>query len=98
MKEWALGAFLHDIGKIANLDYFESASAYDAEQIRQHVFLGAGLILMNYGTEHEEARLMAAAHHNALFRTGGYGVIRLEREKGLRKLAPVERCISFSAH
>jgi len=98
MKEWALGAFLHDIGKIANLDYFESASAYDAEQIRQHVFLGAGLILMNYGTEHEEARLMAADHHNALFRTGGYGVIRLEREKGLRKLAPVERCISFSAH
>lgn len=93
MKEWALGAFLHDIGKIANLDYFESDAAYNAEQIRQHVFLSAGLILMNYGTDHEEARLIAADHHNALFKEGGYGVTRLEREKGMRKLDPLERCI-----
>lgn len=93
MKEWALGAFLHDIGKIANLDYFEGEAAHNPEQIRQHVFLSAGLILMNYGTDHEEARLIAADHHNALFKEGGYGVTRLEREKSVRKLDPVERCI-----
>jgi hypothetical protein len=84
-REYALGAFLHDIGKMANLDYFESDAAYDPVQIRQHVYLSAGLILMNYGTDHDGARLLAGDHHNALGHPGGYGVTRLEREKGLRK-------------
>ncbi len=97
LKEFALGAFLHDIGKMGNIDYFESDSAYDAQQIRQHVFLSAGLILMNYGNEHDGARLLAGDHHNALGQPGGYGVTRMEREKGLR--APVEtvRCLSGDA-
>lgn len=97
LKEYSLGAFLHDIGKMGNIDYFESDSAYDAQQIRQHVFLSAGLILMNYGNDHDGARLLAGDHHNALGQSGGYGVTRMEREKGLR--APVEtvRCLSGEA-
>ncbi len=97
MKEYALGAFMHDIGKIANLDYFESNAEYNMKEIRQHVFLGSGLILMNYGVDHEKARLMAGDHHNALFHKNGYGVTRLEREKGMRKLEEVQRCIGIDA-
>lgn len=94
MKEYSLGAFLHDIGKMGNIDYFESDAGYEVSQIQQHVFLGAGLILMNYTNDHEGARLMAGDHHNALGHPGGYGVTRMEREKGMR--APVEtvRCLS----
>jgi hypothetical protein len=94
MKRYALGAFLHDIGKMANLDYFESDLAYDPNQIRQHVFISVQLILMNYGTEHEDARLMAGDHHNALFHKDGYGLTRLERERGMRPPLETERCIS----
>ncbi len=97
MKEYALGAFLHDIGKIANLDYFESDAGYNSKEIRQHVFLSSGLILMNYGTEHELARLMAGDHHNALFKQDGYGVTRMERDKGMRKLEEVQRCIGVNS-
>jgi hypothetical protein len=84
-KEYALGAFLHDIGKMGNIDYFESEAAYDPAQIQQHAFLGAGLILMNYGNAHDGARLLAGDHHNALGHAGGYGITRLERERGVRK-------------
>lgn len=94
LKEYALGAFLHDIGKMGNIDYFESDAAYDAQQIRQHVFLSAGLILMNYGNEHNGARLLAGDHHNALGHSGGYGVTRLERERGMRAAVAPLRCLS----
>ncbi len=92
-KEFTLGAFLHDIGKMGNIDYFESDLAYDAEQIQQHVFLGAGLILMNYGNSHDGARMMAGDHHNALGHPGGYGLTRLERERGMRKSVPTLRVL-----
>jgi len=93
-KEYALGAFLHDIGKMGNIDYFESEAAYDPAQIQQHVFLGAGLILMNYGNAHDGARMLAGDHHNALGRPGGYGITRLERERGMRKPAETIRVLS----
>lgn len=97
LREYALGAFLHDIGKMGNIDYFESDLAYDVQQIRQHVFLSAGLILMNYGNEHDGARLLAGDHHNALGHEGGYGVTRMEREKGLRRGVAAVRSLSGDA-
>ena len=97
MKEFSLGAFLHDIGKMGNLDYFESDAAYDAQQIRQHVFLSAGLILMNFGNEHSSARLLAGDHHNGLGHPGGYGLTRLEIERSQRAPMEIRRCLSSSA-
>jgi len=96
-KEYALGAFLHDIGKMGNIDYFESEAAYDPAQIQQHALLGAGLILMNYGNLHDGARLLAGDHHNALGQPAGYGVTRMERERGLRKRVETIRVISGAA-
>jgi len=93
-KEYALGAFLHDIGKMGNIDYFESEAAYDPGQIQQHVFLGAGLVLMNYGNTHDAARLMAGDHHNALGQPKGYGVTRMERQRGTRKIVDPVRVLS----
>ncbi len=93
-REYALGAFLHDIGKMGNIDYFESASKFDATQIQEHVFLSAGLILMNYGNTHDVARLMAGDHHNALGKANGYGLTRREREVGVRKLLEPEKVLA----
>jgi len=93
-KEYSLGAFLHDIGKMGNIDYFESEAAYDPVQIQQHVFLGAGLILMNYSNAHDGARMMAGDHHNALGKPGGYGITRLERERSSRKPMETVRVLS----
>jgi response regulator RpfG family c-di-GMP phosphodiesterase len=100
LKEYALGAYLHDIGKLLNLDYFESSQAFDPKQIRNHVFLGSHLILINYSTErgfdHKEALQMAGDHHNALFHKDGYGVTRLEREHSPRPLKETIRCVTAS--
>jgi len=93
-REYALGAFLHDIGKMGNIDYFESAAKFDATQIQEHVFLSAGLILMNYGNNHDVARLMAGDHHNALGKPNGYGLSRRERETGVHKLVEPEKVLA----
>ena len=95
VKEFALGAFLHDIGKMANFDYFESDQGYDPKQIREHVYVGAIMVQLNYGREHDRARLMTGDHHNALFHKDGYSVTRVDRagKPGLKE--PV-RCITAS--
>jgi len=94
LKEYALGAFLHDIGKMGNIDYFESDAGWDPKQIQQHVYLGAGLVLMNYGNDHDGARLLTGDHHNALGRDSGYGVTRFERQRSSRPVAPTVRVLS----
>ncbi len=96
IKEYALGAFLHDIGKMANFDYFESDQGYDPKQIREHVYVGSIMVYLNYGSEHDRARLMAGDHHNALFHKDGYGITRVDRMGNPRALKEPVRCITAS--
>jgi len=89
IREYALGALLHDVGKIMDLDYFESATNYDRDKTESHPILGCGLFLRTYGTAHEEARYIIGDHHNYLFHPDGYGLTRWERKRGQRvPLAP----------
>jgi response regulator RpfG family c-di-GMP phosphodiesterase len=92
LKEYALGAYLHDIGKLMNLDYFESDKGFDANEIRNHVFIGSQLVLVNYSTdrnfEHYEALKMTGDHHNALFHKDGYGLTRGDQERKADRLKP----------
>jgi hypothetical protein len=81
VRTHALGALLHDIGKIHDLDYFETGTVYDREKILRHPILGSGLFLRTYGPGLEEARVIIAEHHNYLFHEDGYGVLRAERKK-----------------
>jgi len=92
IREYALGALLHDIGKITDLAYFEQGSGYDREKIEQHPILGCGLFLRTYGTSHEEARYIIGDHHNYLFHPDGYGLTRWERKRSQRVLPP-PRCV-----
>ena len=80
MIRWCLGAYLHDIGKIADLEYHESDSPYDKKIIETHVASGENLFRLLYGIKNEEARLIIRDHHNALFHKEGYGGTRLERK------------------
>lgn len=84
----ALGALLHDIGMVHDLDYFETSTRYDEATIRRHPLLGAGLFLRTYGTAYDDARTVIAEHHNSLFHPEGYGVLRLELQRSGREPQP----------
>lgn len=77
----ALGALMHDIGKIQDLDYFETDSVYDKVKIQRHPVLGSGLFLRTYGNSYEDARYIVGDHHNYLFHPDGYGLTRWDRER-----------------
>lgn len=96
MLLWLHGANFHDIGKLAELDYFESDQAYDPAIIQRHVLDGVGLFLMVYSAQFEEAKAMVGDHHYALMQ--GYSFTQWERQgnprfNGQQKQAP-EICIT----
>ena len=91
IREYALGALLHDVGKVMDLEYFENDTHYDREKIENHPILGCGLFLRTYGTAHEAARYIIGDHHNYLFHPDGYGLTRWERKRGTRVL-PAYQC------
>lgn len=82
MLLWVHGATFHDIGKLPELDYFESDSVYDPEKIERHVLDGVGLFLMVYSAQFEEAKVMVGDHHYALMK--GYSFTQWERQHNPR--------------
>lgn len=70
----AVGALLHDIGKIENLDYFEGEESRDYARIKRHVYNGYNLIVRT-ATYPKEVALMAALHHEYYGHSSGYGVL-----------------------
>ncbi|MEK6794155.1 MAG: HDIG domain-containing metalloprotein [Spirochaetota bacterium] len=70
----AVGALLHDIGKIENLDYFEGEESRDYARIKRHVYNGYNLIVRT-ATYPKEVALMAALHHEYSGHSSGYGVL-----------------------
>jgi hypothetical protein len=67
---WLHGANFHDIGKLPDVDYFESNAAYDAQMVPGHVKKGKDIFDAFYNNnDFEESSLMVGDHHNA-FRKG----------------------------
>lgn len=59
---YAVGALLHDIGKVKDLNYFESATGRDTERIEQHLFNSYALVTKT-GEYPLEVILTLAFHH-----------------------------------
>jgi hypothetical protein len=94
VRTFALGALMHDIGKILDLGYFENGANYDAARIKQHPILGSGLFQRTYGEKYDEARYIVGDHHNYLFHADGYGLSRWERTRGQRTSAELQCCVA----
>lgn len=72
---FSIGALLHDIGKVQDIEYFDSSSARDLMRIKKHVYNGYYLISQ---TSHypPAVSLMAALHHEYYGSESGYGLYR----------------------
>jgi HD-GYP domain-containing protein (c-di-GMP phosphodiesterase class II) len=87
----ALGALLHDVGKVTDLDYFDGSAPKDDIKIRMHPITGAGIFLRTYGTNYEDAMYIVGDHHNYLFHPDGYGLTQWERSRSQRSI-PAPQC------
>lgn len=67
---YAVGALLHDIGKIKDLNYFEGATGRDTERIQKHLFNSYALVTQT-GEYSLEVILTVAFHHE--YYGHGYG-------------------------
>lgn len=88
LLEAGLGALFHDIGKVPELEYFESSEGYDREKVMQHTFSGYGILTRTY-EKNRCAALMAGSHHEYYGHPLGYGIFRsiydpLAQARGVR--------------
>lgn len=72
---YSLGALFHDLGKLPNIDYFESDAAYNRDIIELHAIKGYNL-LYNAGDYPEALAYLAGSHHEYNMHEKGYGVRR----------------------
>jgi len=96
IRVYALGALLHDIGKVFDLDHRVATETLGRYRVEQHPILGSGLFLRTYGHEHEEARYIIGDHQNHLFHPEGYGLTRWERKNGRRVFPSYQCCLTDS--
>ena len=92
----ALGALLHDVGKVTDLDYFDGSAPKDDFKIRMHPITGAGIFLRTYGTNYEDAMYIVGDHHNYLFNPEGYGLTQWERNRSQRVTPAPQCCLADS--
>lgn len=75
MQDCALGTLLHDIGKVPQIDYFESSEGYDREKVVNHAFAGFDILRKTYEKTRAVAH-MAGDHHEYYGHKDGYGIVR----------------------
>lgn len=76
LLQYGIGAFLHDIGKVDNIDYFEGEGKYDRKIIMRHAPISYNMIVKTREFDHDVA-YMAALHHEYYNDQAGYGISRL---------------------
>jgi len=88
MLQFGLGALLHDIGKVDNIDYFEGAEKFDRKIIMKHAPISYNMIVKSREFEPEVA-LLSALHHEYYNHSTGYGISKiLFPEKNRRFRSP----------
>ncbi len=73
MLHYSLGALLHDIGKVDNIDYFEGSQKYDRKIIMKHAPISYNMIIKTreFGID---VALLAGLHHEYYNDKSGYGI------------------------
>ena len=96
MNLYSIGALLHDIGKVKDLDYFEGESGRDYERIKKHLF--NSYTLVSQTSEYSlEVILTVALHHE--YYGLGYGPYERLYKLKLEKVPSfqIPRIMSYEA-
>ncbi len=90
----SIGALLHDIGKIDNIDYFEGTGAYDKKIIMKHAPISYNMIVKTREFDSEIA-LLAALHHEYYNDATGYGISKILFPENSRKYRLPQYCMTY---
>lgn len=94
LLQYGIGAFLHDIGKVDNIDYFEGEGKYDRKIIMRHAPISYNMIVKTREFDHDVAYL-AALHHEYYNDHSGYGISRLLFPDNVKKYKEPVYCLSY---
>ncbi len=94
LLQFSMGALLHDIGKIDNIDYFEGEGLYDKKIIMKHAPISYNMIVKTREFDSEVA-LLAALHHEYYNDSAGYGVTKLLFNDSTRKYKSPQYCLTY---
>ncbi len=94
LLQFSMGALLHDIGKIDNIDYFEGEGNYDKKIIRNHAPISYNMIVKTREFDSEVA-MLAALHHEYYNDAAGYGISKLLFQETLKKYKTPQYCLTY---
>lgn len=93
LKRYAYAASIHDIGKLDNIEYFESDSLYDKDKVEAHLF--KGFDILNHNGRALETVYTMAFHHE--YYGHGYGPFGLlyEAKKATNANFVINHVVTF---
>jgi hypothetical protein len=94
LLQFSIGALLHDIGKIDNIDYFEGEGRYDRKIIMKHAPISYNMIVKTREFDSEVA-LLAALHHEYYNDSAGYGISKILFPENTRKYKTPQHCLTY---
>jgi len=94
LLQFSIGALLHDIGKIDNIDYFEGEGKYDKSIIMKHAPISYNMIVKTREFDSEVA-LLAALHHEYYNDSSGYGISRVLFPEASKKYKTPQYCLTY---
>ncbi len=94
LLDLSLGAFLHDIGKIDNINYFEGDAAYDKKTIMKHAPMSYNIIVKTREFTNDVA-LLSALHHEYYGNKEGYGLSKILFPEKNKSIKNPTYCMSF---
>lgn len=94
LLQFSIGALLHDIGKIDNIDYFEGEGRYDKKIIMKHAPISYNMIVKTREFDSEVA-LLAALHHEYYNDSAGYGISKILFPENTRKYKTPQYCLTY---
>jgi hypothetical protein len=95
LLQFSIGALLHDIGKIDNIDYFEGQGNYDRSLIMKHAPISYNMIVKTREFDSEVA-LLAALHHEYYNDASGYGISKVLFPQNSRKYKIPQYCLTYN--
>lgn len=95
LLQFSIGALLHDIGKIDNINYFEGEGSYDRTLIMRHAPISYNMIVKTREFDNEVA-LLAALHHEYYNDVAGYGISKVLFPQHERKFKWAQYCLTYN--
>jgi len=95
LLDLSLGAFLHDIGKIDNINYFEGEEEYNRKIIMKHAPMSYNIIIKTREFTSDVA-LLSALHHEYYGNSAGYGLTKIIFPEKNKKFSAPRYCMSYN--